>query len=151
MELQDAYTYELNPRAHANAECADTNDALQRRLGEDMDSCSFTHGTLMRACDIEERDEAGAGADPAELAEQRAGRAEQAEAYRQYAAQAAQAAQADTDAADAADAVEAMHAAAKPSGASWLGIFPAGMSSAYVMLIAVIVVLLVFAMMRKRR
>ncbi len=129
MELHDAYTYELNPRAHANAECVDTNVSLQRRLDDDMNSCAFTHGTLMRACDIEERyDEYG---DVVSDRQERPDLPDRQEVvpYVPY-----------TDAAPEPEKDE-----------GFLGIFPSSMSSAYILLIVVIVVLLIFAMMRKRR
>lgn len=132
MELHDAYTYELNPRAHANAECVDTNVSLQRRLDDDMNSCAFTHGTLMRACDIEERyDEYGDVVSDRQDRPDRQDRQDRQEVvpYVPY-----------TDAAPEPEKDE-----------GFLGIFPSSMSSAYILLIVVIVVLLIFAMMRKRR
>ena len=137
MELQDAYTYQLNPRAHANAECVDTNVSLQRRLDDDMNSCAFTHGTLMRACDIEERyDEYG---EPES----------QAQAREQAMAQAREQAMVREQAQEAIPYVPPMVETPKDEG--FLSIFPSSMSSAYILLIVVIVVLLIFAMMRKRR
>lgn len=129
MELHDAYTYQLNPRAHANAECVDTNVSLQRRLDDDMNSCAFTHGTLMRACDIEERyDEYGERESQAQA---------QAQAQEQAMAQ------------EVVPYVPPMVESPRDEG--FLSIFPSSMSSAYILLIVAIVVLLIFAMMRKRR
>ena len=133
MELHDAYTYQLNPRAHANAECVDTNVSLQRRLDDDMNSCAFTHGTLMRACDIEERYDEYGERDSQAQAQAQAQAQEQAQAMVQ----------------EVVPYVPPMVESPRDEG--FLSIFPSSMSSAYILLIVAIVVLLIFAMMRKRR
>ena len=137
MELEEAYTYQLNPRSYAESECVDTNVSLQRRLGDDMDSCAFTHGTLMRACDIEETK-------PPSVEEVRA--YESAMRAHEEAQQIAQAQEAIEKQQELARAIEDQQ-----SDAAWTSIFPPGLSSAYILLIVVIVVLLVFAMMRRRK
>ena len=139
MELDEAYAYELNPRSNTESECADTNVSLQRRLGDDMDSCAFTHGTLMRACDIEERrptvDETRESirAMQAQVQEQRA----QAQAQAQELAQA--------------QAQELARLTDDQTDVSWPTIFPSSMSSMYILLVSVIIVLLLFAMIRSKR
>ena len=102
-----------------------------------MNSCAFTHGTLMRACDIEERyDEYG---EPES----------QAQAREQAMAQAREQAMAREQAQEVVPYVPPMVETPKDEG--FLSIFPSSMSSAYILLIVAIVVLLIFAMMRKRR
>ena len=141
MELDEAYAYELNPRSNTESECADTNVSLQRRLGDDMDSCAFTHGTLMRACDIEERrptvDETRESmrAMQAQVQEQRAQAQAQAQAQELAQAQAQELARLTDDQTDV----------------SWPTIFPSSMSSMYILLVSVIIVLLLFAMIRSKR
>lgn len=137
MELEEAYTYQLNPRSYADAECTDTNVSLQRRLGDDMDSCAFTHGTLMRACDIEENK--GPSVEEVRAYESAMRAQEEAE-------QIAQAQHAIQQQQELARAIED-----KQSDVAWTSIFPAGMSSAYILLIVVVVALLIFAMMRRRK
>ena len=137
MELEEAYTYQLNPRSYADSECVDTNVSLQRRLGDDMDSCAFTHGTLMRACDIEENK--GPSVDEARAYE--SARRAQEEAH-----QIAQAQQAIERQQELAQAIEDQQ-----SDLPWASVFPPGMSSAYILLIVVIIVLLGFAMMRRKK
>lgn len=137
MELEEAYTYQLNPRSYAESECVDTNVSLQRRLGDDMDSCAFTHGTLMRACDIEENK--GPSVDEARAYE--SARRTQEEAY-----QIAQAQQAIERQQELAQAIEDQQ-----SDLPWASVFPPGMSSAYILLIVVVIVLLGFAMMRRKK
>ena len=138
MELEEAYTYQLNPRSYAESECVDTNVSLQRRLGDDMDSCAFTHGTLMRACDIEENK--GPSADEARAYESAMRAQEEAQQIAQAQQQAIQQQQ------ELARAIED-----NQSDVAWPNIFPAGMSSAYILLIVVVVALLLFAMMRRRK
>jgi hypothetical protein len=138
MELEEAYTYQLNPRSYAESECVDTNVSLQRRLGDDMDSCAFTHGTLMRACDIEENK--GPSADEARAYE--SARRAQEEAH-----QIAQAQQAIERQQELAQAIEEQQQSDLP----WASLFPPGMSSAYILLIVVVIVLLGFAMMRRKK
>ena len=137
MELEEAYTYQLNPRSYAESECVDTNVSLQRRLGDDMDSCAFTHGTLMRACDIEENK--GPSVDEARAYE--SARRAQEEAH-----QIAQAQQAIERQQELAQAIEDQQ-----SDLPWASVFPPGMSSAYILLIVVVIVLLGFAMMRRKK
>jgi hypothetical protein len=132
MELEEAYTYQLNPRSYAESECTDTNVSLQRRLGDDMDSCAFTHGTLMRACDIEEKKQPSL---------------DEVRAY-----ESAMQAQEIARAQEIAHAQEIARMVDDPqTEAAWPNIFPASMSSAYILLIVVVVILLVFAMMRRRK
>lgn len=137
MELDEAYAYELNPRSNTESECADTNVSLQRRLGDDMDSCAFTHGTLMRACDIEERrptvDETRESMRAMQAHEQRA----QADAQ--------ELAQAEAQAQELARLTD------DQTDVSWPTIFPSSMSSMYILLVSVIIVLLLFAMIRSKR
>jgi hypothetical protein len=137
MELEEAYTYQLNPRSYAESECVDTNVSLQRRLGDDMDSCAFTHGTLMRACDIEESK--GPSADEARAYE--SARRAQEEAH-----QIAQAQLAIERQQELAQAVEEQQ-----SDLQWASLFPPGMSSAYILLIVVVIILLGFSMMRRKK
>lgn len=137
MELEEAYTYQLNPRSYAESECVDTNVSLQRRLGDDMDSCAFTHGTLMRACDIEENK--GPSVDEARAYE--SARRAQDEAH-----QIAQAQQAIERQQELAQAIEDQQ-----SDLPLASVFPPGMSSAYILLIVVVIVLLGFAMMRRKK
>ena len=137
MELEEAYTYQLNPRSYAESECVDTNVSLQRRLGDDMDSCAFTHGTLMRACDIEESK--GPSAEEARAYE--SARRAQEEAH-----QIAQAQQAIERQQELAQAVEEQQ-----SDLPWASLFPPGMSSAYILLIVVVIILLGFSMMRRKK
>jgi hypothetical protein len=139
MELEEAYAYQLNPKSYTESECADTNVSLQRRLGDDMDSCAFTHGTLMRACDIEERR-------PPTVDETRESmRAMQAQEQIEQAQELAQA-QAQAQAQELARLT-----ADDQTDVAWPNIFPSSMSSMYILLVAVIIVLLLFAMIRKRR
>ena len=139
MELDEAYAYELNPRSNTESECADTNVSLQRRLGDDMDSCAFTHGTLMRACDIEERR-------PTVDETRESMREMQIQAQEQRAqAQAQELAQAQAQAQELARLTD------DQTDVSWPTIFPSSMSSMYILLVSVIIVLLLFAMIRSKR
>jgi hypothetical protein len=134
MDLQDAYSYELNPRSYP--ECEEPNVSLQRRLGEDMDSCAFTHGTLMRACDIEEKQREAP--DATEVETER--RPMSPVVYDEPAAF-----QPMPD-----EPVYAMPDAKENVENVWSRQLPSSMPSAYILLIVAIVAVLAFALMRKR-
>jgi hypothetical protein len=133
MDLQDAYSYELNPRAYT--ECEDTNVSLQRRMGMDMDSCAFTHGTLMRACDIEERNREASEQDNEEEIPEQQEPTEPMQPIPEWPSH---------------DMATSQLPPAIPEN-PWLSVIPAGMPSAYVLLIIAIVAVLLFAMMRRRK
>jgi hypothetical protein len=137
MDLQDAYSYELNPRSYT--ECEEPNVSLQRRLGEDMDSCAFTHGTLMRACDIEEKQREAPEAPEAPEVEKEM-RPMSPVVYDEPAAF-----QPMTD-----EPVYAMPDAKETVENVWSRKLPGSMPSAYILLIVAIVAVLAFALMRKR-
>jgi hypothetical protein len=132
MDLQDAYSYELNPRSYP--ECEEPNVSLQRRLGEDMDSCAFTHGTLMRACDIEEKQR-----EAPEVEQER--RPMSPVVYEEPAA---------FQPMPEEPAFQPMPDAKENVENAWSRSLPSSMPSAYILLIVAVVAVLAFALMRKR-